>query len=198
MSNPVFQAPPAAAVQEPSQQQAQPPAAAVQGGEPPWGNDFDPARAWHTIQALREQEKELERLKKQPVMTDEQQQQLSEYNRLVEASKSNEQRLQEAATQSQKEAESARAEAFRWQAAATHGIPAEHFDLLGTGSADEIKARAEKLGALLAAQAAANSTPPAPGAPPSRPVEQLRPGATPGQAVDEEELLMQSLFGAPK
>lgn len=26
---------------------------------PPWGDDFDPARAWHTIQSLREREKEL-------------------------------------------------------------------------------------------------------------------------------------------
>ena len=32
---------------------------------PPWGADFDPARAWQTIQSLRESEKEAKRLKKE-------------------------------------------------------------------------------------------------------------------------------------
>jgi hypothetical protein len=124
-----------------------------------------------------------------------------QFTRLEEASKTELQRLQEAQAQTAREAEQAKADAARWQAAALHGIGAEYFDLLGTGTPEELQARAEKLAGLVKAQqaaAAAAAAPPAPGAPQSRPVEQLRPGATPGQAVDEEELLYQSLFGAPK
>jgi hypothetical protein len=159
---------------------------------PPWGADFDPERAWKLVQDLRTDK---ERLAARPVLTPEQQQQLSEYNRLVEASKSETQRLTEQAAAAQRDAETAKSEALRWQAAATHGIPAEHFDLLGTGTADEITARAQKLGALLTAQAAAATTPAVPGAPLTRPVEQLRPGASPAGAVDEDEQVYQALFG---
>lgn len=123
-----------------------------------------------------------------------------QFTRLEEASKTELQRLQEAQAATAREAEQAKAEAARWQAAATHGIGAEYFDLLGTGTAEELQARAEKLAGLVKAQqaaVAAAAQPPAPGAPPSRPVEQLRPGATPGQAVDEDDLVYQALFGAP-
>jgi hypothetical protein len=159
---------------------------------PPWGNDFDPARAWHTIQSLREKEKELS---KRPVLTDAQQQQLAEYDRLVEASKSEDQRREEAVANARREAETARAEAIRYKAAATHAIPADHFDLLGNGTEEEITARAAKLSALLAAQAAATQTPPPAQAPQGRPVEQLRPGASPGQQLNEDDAVFAALFG---
>lgn len=179
MSEPT--ATPAAPAQEPT---PAPPAA------PPWGDDFDPARAWHTITTLREREKELAK----QTISPEQQQQLEEYQRLVEASKSEQQRKDEALAAKERELEATRAEAVRYKAAAAHGIGAEHFDLLGSGSEEEVSARAEKIAALLAAQAqaATSTTPPA-----TRPVEQLRPGATPGQAVDEDELTYQALFGSP-
>ena len=73
---------------------------------PPWGDDpskFDPEKAWSLIQGLRADK---ERLSSR-VITDEQQARLSEYERLVEASKSDLERAQEAA-QTQK----ARAEAL--------------------------------------------------------------------------------------
>lgn len=155
---------------------------------PPWGSDFDPARAWHTIQQLREREKELAR---QPRLTNEQQQQLSDYQRLVEASKSEDQRKQEALEAATRAAETARAEAVRYKAAATYGIPAEHFDLLGNGSPDEVTANAEKLARLLAATAQQQPAT----APPTRPVEQLRPGATPTEAVSEDDAVYAALFG---
>lgn len=154
---------------------------------PPWGDDFDPNRAWHTIQALREREKELS---KQVGPTPEQREKLSEYDRLVEASKSETQRLQEAAEKAARDADSARAEAVRYKAAATHGLSAEHFDLLGSGSEEEITARAAKIASLLAANAAPASTPPQ-----TRPVEQLRPGATPGEAESPDDVLYKQLFG---
>lgn len=177
---------PAAPAQEPTQQQS--------AETPPWGENFDPARAWHTITQLREREKELS---KQPRLTSEQQQQLAEYNRLVEASKSEAQRQQEAIETAKREAETARAEAIRYKAAASYGISADHFDLLGTGTEEEITARAEKLSQLLAAQQAASAPPPA--APPTRrPVEQLRPGATPSGSETEEDVIFAQLFGPQK
>lgn len=168
------------------------PPAQQQPETPPWGNDFDPARAWHTIQSLREKEKELS---KQPRMTAEQQAQLAEYQQLIEASKSETERQQEQFAALTREAETARAEAIRYKAAATFGISAEHFDLLGSGTEEEISARAEKLQKLLTAQAAA-AQPPKP--PAGRPVEQMRPGATPGEAETEDDVIYGRLFGATR
>lgn len=160
---------------------------------PPWGENFDPARAWHTIQTLRARESELS---KQPRLTAEQQKQLTEYQTLVEASKSDAQRKDEELARAQREAETARADAIRYKAAATHGITADHFDLLGTGTEEEITARAEKLSGLLQAQAALAA--PAATPPATRPVEQMRPGATPGGTESEDDVIFARLFGAPK
>ena len=177
-------------VTEPTPAQAQEPQEPAQPTEaPPWGDDFDPARAWHTIQSLREREKELS---KQPRLSAEQQQQLDEYNRLVEASKTEAQRQQEAIEAAKRQAETATAEMIRYKVAATHGIPADHFDLLGSGSEEEIAARAQKLSALLAAQQQSTTTPPPPQ---RRPVEQLRPGATPAGAESEQDVIYAQLFG---
>lgn len=117
-----------------------------------------------------------------------------QFSALEEASKTEAQRLAEATATAQRDADEARAEATRYKAAATHGIPADHFDLLGTGTEEEITARAEKLSALLAAQA----TPPTTPANPTRPLEQLRPGASPGEPVNEDDAVYAALFGPPK
>lgn len=113
-----------------------------------------------------------------------------QFQALEEASKSEAQRLQEAAEAAKRDADEARAEAIRYKAAATHGISADHFDLLGTGTEDEITARAEKIANLLSAQAATAQTvtPPA-----TRPVEQLRPGATPAGAESEDDVILAKL-----
>lgn len=116
---------------------------------------------------------------------------------LEEASKSDAQRLQESVAQAQRDAESARAEAIRYKAAATHGIPVEHFDLLGTGTEEQVTANAQKVAALLAAQVAA-VTPPAPVTPGRLSVEQMRPGATPAGTESEEDVAYAKLFGPPK
>lgn len=120
-----------------------------------------------------------------------------QFSALEESIKSETQRFAEAAEAAKRDAENARAEAIRYKAAATHGISADHFDLLGSGTEEEIVARAEKLAGLLAAQAAA-ATPAAPPAPQRRPVEQLRPGATPTEAVSEDDAVWAALFGQPK
>jgi predicted phage gp36 major capsid-like protein len=163
---------------EPTPAQA-PPAAA-----PPWGDDFDPARAWHTIQTLREAERERNTLRGQ---VEQLKPQADQFRALEEASKSEAQRLAEQADTARRDAESARAEAVRYKAAATHRIPVDHFDLLGSGTEDEILARAEKLAGLLAAQATTV-------APQGRPVEQLKPGASPSEALNEDDALYAQLF----
>jgi hypothetical protein len=114
-----------------------------------------------------------------------------QFRAFEESTKSETQRLAEAAEAAKRDAENARAEAIRYKAAATHGIPADHFDLLGSGTEEEITARAEKLAALIAAQ----QQPATPAAPQRRPVEQLRPGATPGGAESEDDVLFAQLFG---
>lgn len=118
--------------------------------------------------------------------------QAEQFRALEEASKSEAQRLSEAAETAKKDAETARAEAIRYKAAAMHGIGVEHFDLLGSGTEDEISARAEKVAELLAAKAKADATTQAP---PGRPVEQLRPGATPGEAESDDDVLYKKIFG---
>lgn len=122
--------------------------------------------------------------------------QADQFRQLEEASKSEAQRLAEAAEVARRDAEQARADATRYKAAATYGIPSDHFDLLGSGTEEEISARAEKLQTLLAAQVAAQTPPPA-DAPRARPVEQLRPGATPGETDNEDDVVMARLFGTP-
>lgn len=187
MTAPIPAAVPAAPVQEP----VQPPAAVPPVAAPPWGDDknFDATRAWNLIENLRI---EKEKLAARPSLTDEQTKQLSDYQALVEASKTEQQRKDEAVAQAQREAVTARADAIRYKAAATHGISAEHFDLLGSGTEEEVSARAEKIAALLAA----TTLPAAPGAPTTRPVEQLRPGATPADQPSEDDVIYAKLFGA--
>lgn len=174
---------------------AQEPNPAAPAATPPWGTDFDAEKAWNLVQNLRADK---DKLAARPVLTDEQKTQLAEYQKVVEASKTEAQRLADSAAAAQREAETAKAEAIRYKAAATHKIGAEHFDLLGTGTEDEVLARAEKVAALLTAQAAVVPPVVPPTTPTTRPVEQLQPGATPAGAVDEDELVYQTLFGAPK
>jgi hypothetical protein len=121
---------------------------------------------------------------------------------MEEASKTEQQRTAEAAQKAQQEAAEARAEALRYKAAATHKIDPDYFDLLGSGDEETIGTRAERVGSLLAAQReveqlraeneALRAGRPAPTT--ARPVESLRPGATPENALTEDDVLYNSLF----
>jgi hypothetical protein len=184
-----------APVQEPPAVPATPaPAAAT----PPWGADFDADKAWQLVQHLRADK---EKLAARPVLTPEHQQQLADHQRLLEMGKSELQRHQEAAAAAQAAAEKATADAIRWKAAATHSIPAEDFDLLGTGTEEEITSRAQRIAAKNAAQAAAAApTPPTPviPSPVTRPVAQMLPGATPTDAPNEDDQILAALGLGPK
>lgn len=145
---------------------------------PPWGDDFNPEKAWDKIQKAN---REAANLRKR-VITSEQQKQLDEYTNLVEASKSEAQRKDEAAQAATTERDEARAEATRYRIALRHGITEEDFDLLGSGTEEQIEARATKVAAKneAAKQAALEAAVQPPATPsPRRPAEQLRPGASP-------------------
>lgn len=147
--------------------------------QPPWGTDFDAEKAWRLVQNLRADK---EKLAARPAMSDEQRQQLDEYSALVEASKTDAQRREEAANAAQRERDDAMAEATRYKIALRHGITEDDFDLLGTGTEEQVAARAQKIAAKneAARQAALESAVQTPASPtPRRPSEQLRPGASP-------------------
>lgn len=69
---------------------------------PPWGDDFDPEKAWKLVQGLRADK---ERLAGRPVLDDDAKRKLTEYDRLVEASRTDLERKTEEATRWQTEAE---------------------------------------------------------------------------------------------
>lgn len=80
------------------------PVATAPTDTPPWGDDFDPAKAWSLVQNLRSDK---ERLQQRPTLTPEQQEKLAEYDRLAEASQTELERAQKAA-----ETNAARAQAL--------------------------------------------------------------------------------------
>lgn len=170
-----------------------PPAPPVAPAEPPapqWQGEFDPERAARLVQNLRA---ELEQAKAQPRLTPEQQRALDDYNALVEASQSDLERAQSEANRFRETAEQTAARLAQYEAAAQHGIPLEHMELLGSGTPEQIAVRAEKLKALIAGQAPA--VPPKIPAPGGRPTPTLHPGATPMQEQSEEDAAYAALFG---
>lgn len=90
-----------------------------------------------------------------------------------EAAKTEVQRATERAAEAERVAAEREAQLNILRAAAKHGIPEEDHDLLGSGTPEELDARAARLAARYPSGAA--PTPP----PSNRPVEGLRPGASP-------------------
>lgn len=161
--------------------------------KPPWGDDpsmYDPAKAWAKIQGL---QSDKDKLSQRPFLTPEQQQKLDEYTRLEEASKSDVQRAQDAATAAQRQAETATSQALRLQVAIEHGISKDDLVMLHGSTAEELAQAAQWIAAKNAAAVAAPpAVPPVPG---QRPVEQLRPGATPTGTQSEDQANYERLFG---
>lgn len=98
------------------------------------------------------------------------------YAEFEEGQKSEIQKAQEQARTFEQQLADERAQNARLLAAATHNIPPELIELLGSGSTDEINSRAEVLAERLKAAAPAS----APAS--SRPVESLTPGAAPASS----------------
>lgn len=79
---------------------------------PPWGDpeSFDPEKAWNLIQGLRADKA---KLSERPVLDDEARERLAEYDRLVEASKTDLERAQERAEQNEQRASRAESRAVK-------------------------------------------------------------------------------------
>lgn len=117
-----------------------------------------------------------------------------EYDAFQESQKTEQQKIADRAAAAERERDEARADGLRYKAAAKHGISEDYFDLLGSGDEDTITGRAERLGGLLRVQAeneqlkadmeALRAGRPSPTA--GRPVEALRPGATPSDGLSED------------
>lgn len=113
---------------------------------------------------------------------------------IEESQKTEAQRQADAVARATREAAEARAEAARFKAAATHGIKPDYLDLLGSGDEETVSARAQRLAPLLAAAAEADALRAElealrqgkPGPLASRPVADLKPGATPSDAPADE------------
>lgn len=158
---------------------------------PPWGEDFNPEIAWERLQKVQRENKDL---RQRPVLTPEQQQQLDEYKRLEEASKSEQQRQAEALEAANQARETAATEARRYRIAIEHGLEKDDLDLLGSGDDEQMQRVAQRIKELKSAATPVQAAPaPAPGQ--QRPVEQLRPGASPTAAVSEDDANYARLFG---
>jgi hypothetical protein len=119
---------------------------------------------------------------------------------IEDAQKTEQQRLADRQAQIERERDEARAEGLRYKAAATHGIGEDYFDLLGSGDEETIAGRAERVGSLLRENAsmkaeleALRAGKPAPTT--ARPVEHLKPGATPENTQTQDDVDYAALFG---
>lgn len=105
---------------------------------------------------------------------------------LEEAQKTEQEKLTERATKAEAQAQVAREQALKFQIAAKHGITEADFDLIGTGTPDQMEARAARIASLTAH---------APQPPSNSPKPLLRPGATPTENETEDEVLYNQLYG---
>lgn len=69
-----------------------------------------------------------------------------ELQKIKDGEKTEVQKAIDAAAQAKAEADEAKAAMARFRVAASNGVPEDHFDLLGTGTEEEIAARAKKVG----------------------------------------------------
>ena len=142
------------------------------GSKDPWA---DPDKARREIEKLRRENADwrTKYRKAEP--------QLTEYQKFLDSQKSELERAQEAAQKYERELAETRTMNARLMAAATHNLPPELIDLLGTGTEEEIDARAallaEKLTAAMPAPAQAEPERRSPAQ--TRPVESLTAGAKP-------------------
>lgn len=123
---------------------------------------------------------------------------------LEESQRTEAEKIAARATAAEKERDEARAQSLRYDAALEHGVGKDFFDLLGSGSAEEIASRAERVGSLLKVQAeneqlkadieALRAGKPAPAH--GRPTAALKPGATPENNKTEDDVLYEALYGS--
>lgn len=111
----------------------------------------------------------------------------ADFDAFQESQKTEQQKIADRAAQAERERDEARTDGLRYKAAAKHGITEdEDLDLLGSGDEETIEKRAARIGEFsalrkenesLRAQLEAATGKPVPSN--GRPVEALKPGATP-------------------
>jgi hypothetical protein len=103
------------------------------------------------------------------------------YEEAEEAKKTEVQRATERASQLEADLTARTNELNILRAAAKHGVREQDYDLLGSGTPEELDARAERIASMYG-----KPSEPTPAPPSDRPLETLRPGAspTPPPAVD--------------
>lgn len=133
----------------------------------PLKTDWTPEEAAKVISELREENKNWRQKygEAEPI--------IKAHEEAQEAAKTAEQRERERADAAEKLATDREQELNILRAAAKHGIPEEDYDLLGSGTPEELDARAARLAARYPTSV------PTPPPPTDRPVEGLRPGASP-------------------
>lgn len=150
------------------------PAAEQQPAEaPPWGDDFDPDKAWKLIQNLRSDK---EKLAAREVLTDEHKAILAEHEKQIEASKTELQKAQEAAGK----VPTLEAQNLRLQVALEKGLTGDRAELMARlqgETKEELLADADKLLALLAPGAPAEPQTPRPN--PAQGASATGPAGTP-------------------
>lgn len=169
----------AAHAQPASQTQSQPaPEAQPSGDAQPEVTDWEAEAAkWKSL-ARRHEGKHLNALGfKSKDEISQLRQAAQKYAEFEDTQKSELQRANERAQTVEQQLADERAQNARLLAAATHNIPPELIELLGSGTAEEIGARAEVLAERLKAAA------PAPTPASARPVESLTPGAAPASSA---------------
>jgi hypothetical protein len=167
------------------------PAAAAETEEPkteapPWGEDFDPERAWKTIQNLREIEREHKKM-----LADRDR----EAEERAEAEKSELQKAQEAAEKARSEALEARRELWTTRALKGAGLPEDLSRFLTGTTEEEIGEQAEALAAHLKKE---DKEEPAPKVP-SKPRPALKPGegGSEGKPAFDPEALAKKVAASP-
>lgn len=133
--------------------------------EVPEDEEFDKDRALETIRKQRENEAAAKKRAKELE---------AKVKEFEDRDKSEAEKTAEARAKAEKEAADARSEANRLRAAIKYGLDEEDLDLLGSGDAEQIEARAKRLAERFSAK----------DEPPRRPRERLRSGAT---SVDKPE-----------
>lgn len=133
---------------------------------PPWGDDFDAARAWKTISTLRDSEKTLKG-------------RLSAFEKAeqekADAEKTEAERLAEERDRLQAELADVKRAALVAKVAKEHGIPEDLVDFLNADTEEALTAQAERLGSKV--KAPADDLPGKP-----------KPRLTPGTGSDEAPL----------
>lgn len=135
-----------------------------------FGDDFDKDRALATIRKQREAEAAAEKRAKDAE---------AELKTYRDAEKTDQEKLAEGKATAEKEAADARNELTRLRVAMKYELDEEDLDLLGTGTEEQIEARAKRLAERgSSSEGEARS---------GRPRERLKPGAVPSAEVEETD-----------